>query len=87
MNITVILATHNRAYALTDTLEELAASKIADSVEWEVVVVDNNSTDGTREVVEDFCRRYPGRFRYMFEPRWANPMPSTPACVRQTATS
>ncbi len=69
MNITVILATHNRAYALTDTLEELAASKIADSVEWEVVVVDNNSTDGTREVVEDFCRRYPGRFRYIFEPR------------------
>jgi glucosyl-dolichyl phosphate glucuronosyltransferase len=33
-----------------------------------VLVVDNNSTDATREVVEDFCRHYPGRFRYLFEP-------------------
>jgi glucosyl-dolichyl phosphate glucuronosyltransferase len=69
MNITVILATHNRAYGLPGTLRELAASKVANSVVWEVVVVDNNSTDGTREVIEDFCRRYPGRFRYVFEPR------------------
>jgi glycosyltransferase involved in cell wall biosynthesis len=32
-------------------------------------VVDNNSTDQTREVVEDFRRRFPGRFRYLFEPQ------------------
>ena len=69
MNITVILATHNRSQGLPGTLAELAASKIANSIEWEVVVVDNNSTDGTREVIEGFCRRYPGRFRYLFEPR------------------
>lgn len=31
--------------------------------------MDNNSNDQTREVVEDVCRRYPGRFRYLFEPR------------------
>ncbi len=31
--------------------------------------MDNNSTDHTREVVERFCRRYPGRFRYVFEPQ------------------
>jgi glycosyltransferase involved in cell wall biosynthesis len=37
-------------------------------VEWEVLVVDNNSHDQTREVVENFCRRYPGRFCYVFEP-------------------
>jgi glycosyltransferase involved in cell wall biosynthesis len=38
-----------------------------DSVPWEVLVVDNNSTDQTREVVEDFRRRHGGRFRYLFE--------------------
>jgi len=32
-------------------------------------VVDNNSSDQTREVVEEFRRQYPGRFRYLFEPR------------------
>jgi len=38
-------------------------------VEWEVLVVDNNSKDGTRDVIEEYCRRYPGRFRYLFEPK------------------
>jgi glycosyltransferase involved in cell wall biosynthesis len=45
-------------------LENVAASILPQSVEWEVLVVDNNSRDQTREVVQDFCRRYPGRFRY-----------------------
>jgi glycosyltransferase involved in cell wall biosynthesis len=38
------------------------------SVEWEVLVVDNNSTDHTLQVVQDFRSRYPGRFRYLREP-------------------
>jgi glycosyltransferase involved in cell wall biosynthesis len=29
--------------------------------------VDNNSTDQTRKVVADFCRSFPGRFRYVLE--------------------
>ena len=34
-----------------------------------MLVVDNNSSDQTREVVEEFADRYPGRFRYLFEPQ------------------
>jgi len=67
--ITVILCTYNRDVALGKALESVAAQKVLDSVAWEVLVVDNNSKDQTRAVVEDFCRRYPGRFRYLFEPR------------------
>ena len=37
------------------------------SVEWEVLVVDNNSTDRTREAVESLSLRFGGRFRYLFE--------------------
>jgi GT2 family glycosyltransferase len=40
-----------------------------ESIEWEVLVVDNNSSDRTRLVCEEFCRNYRGRFRYLFEPR------------------
>ena len=36
---------------------------------WDVLVVDNNSNDRTREVVEGFCRRFSDRFSYVFEPR------------------
>jgi glycosyltransferase involved in cell wall biosynthesis len=66
--ITVILCTYSRHQSLTRALESIAASRLPDSIEWETLVVDNNSTDRTPEVVGDFCNRYPGRFRYLFEP-------------------
>jgi glucosyl-dolichyl phosphate glucuronosyltransferase len=66
--VTAILCTCNRAETLAETLQSLAASQLPDSVSWEVLVVDNNSTDETREVVENVRRRYPGKFRYLFEP-------------------
>jgi|SRR5580704_3450335 glycosyltransferase involved in cell wall biosynthesis len=69
MKITVILCTYNRAQSLPIALESVAASTFTDPVEWDVLVVDNNSKDQTRQVVEDFCRRYPGRFSYLFEPK------------------
>lgn len=67
MTVTVILCTYNRCKSLAKALGSVAVSELDKSVEWEVLVVDNNSTDQTRAVVEDFSRRYPGRFRYMFE--------------------
>jgi glycosyltransferase involved in cell wall biosynthesis len=67
MNISVILCTYNRSESLTKALSSVAESVLPESVGWEVLVVDNNSKDQTREVVEGFCRRYPGRFRYVFE--------------------
>ena len=50
MKITVILCTYNRCQNLAQALESIAASKLPESVEWEVLVVDNNSSDQTREV-------------------------------------
>jgi glycosyltransferase involved in cell wall biosynthesis len=67
IKITAILCTYNRCQSLAKALESLAASILPNSVEWEVLVVDNNSCDQTRDVVEDFCRRFPGRFRYLLE--------------------
>jgi glycosyltransferase involved in cell wall biosynthesis len=69
VNITVILCTYNRCQVLEKALESVAASTVPGSIQWEVLVVDNNSSDETHSVVEDFCNRYPGRFRYLFEPK------------------
>lgn len=69
MKITVILCTYNRCQSLARALESAAAQTLPDSDQWDVLVVDNNSEDQTREVVEDFCRRFPGRFSYLFEPK------------------
>jgi glycosyltransferase involved in cell wall biosynthesis len=54
---------------LPETLDSLVAQRFADGVEWEVIVVDNNSGDQTRDVVENYIRKYPGRFQYLFESR------------------
>ncbi len=68
MDVTVILCTFNRSQSLSKALTSIVAQVLPDSVQWEVLVVDNNSHDKTREVVDEFCRRYPERFRYLFEP-------------------
>jgi glycosyltransferase involved in cell wall biosynthesis len=69
MKITVILCTHNRCESLSKALESLAASTLPDSVAWEVLVVDNNSSDRTHEITQSFSELFPGRVRYLFEPR------------------
>ena len=69
MKISVILCTYNRCQGLAKALTSAAALTLPPPDEWEVLVVDNNSNDRTREVVESFCQRYPGCFRYIFEPK------------------
>lgn len=69
MKITVVICTFNRCESLARALASAACLTVPASVAWEVLVVNNNSTDQTRDVVEEFARRHPGRFRYLFEPR------------------
>ena len=51
---------------LAETLDSLARSR-ADHLRWDVVVVDNNSSDHTRQVVMSRVERYPVALRYVFE--------------------
>lgn len=61
----VVIATYNRADDLRGTLASLAAMRPSGS--WEVIVVDNNSTDETRAVVEATAARFPAPLRYVVE--------------------
>jgi glucosyl-dolichyl phosphate glucuronosyltransferase len=67
LKISVVVCTYNRCGSLVKTLQSLAASVLPDTTEWEVLVVDNNSNDRTREAIEGFCRNYAPHFRYLFE--------------------
>jgi glycosyltransferase involved in cell wall biosynthesis len=69
MTITVIVCTYNRCQTLANALNSAVALRLPATVQWEVLVVDNNSSDDTDAVVEGFRKRHPGRFRYLFEPR------------------
>src|SRR5258708_5921413 len=69
MNLTVILGTYNGCESLAKAVEGLPVCELPDYVAWEVLVVDNNSSDRTREVTETLRDHFPGHFRYLFEPR------------------
>jgi glycosyltransferase involved in cell wall biosynthesis len=57
--ISVCICTYNRSESLRRTLESLARQNNIDL--GEVLIVDNNCTDGTAEVVESFRERLPIR--------------------------
>jgi glycosyltransferase involved in cell wall biosynthesis len=67
MDISVVICTYNRCENLRQTLSMLCELEIPPDVTWELLVVDNNSTDGTRHVCESFVPKLP--LRYLFEPR------------------
>ncbi len=49
-DISVIISTYNRCELLPEALKSVLAQR-ADGVRYEVVIVDNNSKDRTRQVV------------------------------------
>lgn len=59
MDVSVIIPAHDAAGTIGEQLEALATQN-ASSVTWELIVVDNNSTDATAEVVGRYCSRIPG---------------------------
>ena len=67
-DIAVIISTYNRAADLRDTLDSLLAQRCG-GVAYEAIVVDNNSTDRTRAVIEEYAGRSRGAIRYLLEPR------------------
>jgi glycosyltransferase involved in cell wall biosynthesis len=55
--ISVIIPTRNRAPSVRSTLESLAGQDFA--YPWELLLVDNGSTDDTKTVASAFCDRLP----------------------------
>jgi glycosyltransferase involved in cell wall biosynthesis len=67
MDFSVIVCTYNRAANLPHCLGALARQEGTAGIAWEVLVVDNNSSDGTRATVERLARELPITIRYTHE--------------------
>ena len=67
LDASVLIATFNRAGLLDETLDWLARTRVSPGRSWEVIVIDNNSTDSTREVVERHRARLPVPLTYLLE--------------------
>jgi glycosyltransferase involved in cell wall biosynthesis len=65
-DVSVVLSTYNRCKLLPTVLDSLLAQDTR-GVSAEVIVVDNNSTDRTREVVQSYIEAGAADLRYVFE--------------------
>ena len=66
-DISVVISTYNRAEVLPRAIQSLLEQDL-EPERFEIVIVDNNSTDDTRRTVEAFLGRVPN-LSYVFEPR------------------
>ena len=62
----IIICTFNRSSMLEESVRSFLNCQ-ADGIDYELLIIDNNSTDGTREISELFAKQNP-RIRYGFEP-------------------
>ena len=68
--VSVLVCTHNGAGRLPETIRHLAAQE-ADEIEWELLIIDNASTDETAAVARRECEKHADRidYRLLYEPQ------------------
>jgi dolichol-phosphate mannosyltransferase len=65
MNLSIVIPAHNESAGIRSTVEKLYATLGAQHIPFEIVVVNDHSTDRTEEVLEELARDYP-------RVRWVN---------------
>jgi glycosyltransferase involved in cell wall biosynthesis len=69
VDVTLVVCTYNRAALLRDALRSLAVLDTEDRFTYEVLVVDNGSTDDTAGVFDEVARQCQVPIRRVLEPR------------------
>ena len=69
LQVSVVVCSYNRAAYIADAMESLY-NQTLNKGNYEIIVVDNNSTDNTKEVCLNFIKNHPeGHFYYLEESR------------------
>lgn len=69
IDFTVVIPTYNGASRLPQVLEKLQAQTNIQHLNWEIIIVDNNSSDGITQLVQKYQKdwKYTFELRYVFE--------------------
>jgi glycosyltransferase involved in cell wall biosynthesis len=67
MRVTALVITYNHSSYVAAALESALRQEV--DFEYEILVSEDCSTDGTREIVHDFHRRHPARIRLLLSER------------------
>lgn len=68
MDLSIVISTYNRCALLREALQALLAQD-GRECQFEVLVVDNNSSDQTPGLVKSLAAQNPEKLRYFFEPK------------------
>ena len=60
MQVSIIIAVYNEARTVGELLERVWAQPLPGSATKEIVIVESNSTDGSREIVDEFAAHHAG---------------------------
>ncbi len=74
--VSILTPAFNAAKYLAETIDSVLAQTFQD---FEMIIVDDGSTDRTKDVAESYARRFPDKIRYMYQ------MNAGPAAARNTA--
>lgn len=85
MILDVVIPTHNRSGLLARCLESVERARVPAELSIAIHVVDNRSTDDTKEVVLDFQRRSHLPVHYFFAPRRGKSAALNDAVPKMTA--
>jgi glycosyltransferase involved in cell wall biosynthesis len=69
VKLSVIICTRNRAKSLDATLQKFFEQRFSGDYDYELIVVDNNSIDETKQVIERHAAEHPQIIHYLFEAR------------------
>ncbi|MFC2061440.1 glycosyltransferase family 2 protein [Elusimicrobiota bacterium] len=68
--VTVIIPTYNRGYIISETIDSVLNQKYQD---FEIIIVDDGSTDNTRTIIEEYIRKNPDKIRYYYQKKKGGP--------------
>src|SRR3954464_1600228 len=69
MKLDVVIPTYNRSTLLRKALGSLLHARVPAGLEVRIIAVDNNSSDDTKALIEEFAKQSQGRVTYVFEQR------------------
>ncbi|MDY0222949.1 MAG: glycosyltransferase [Desulfobacterium sp.] len=59
MYVTIAICTYNRANLLAQTLESFINIKIPENIEYHFLIINNNSSDNTEEIIKTYSKKLP----------------------------